>query len=190
MLTKKDLLSLEDYANKRDAIRQHTMRIKQPRSVHLGQHIRLLFENEQTIRYQIQEMLHIEKIFEADAIQEELDAYNPLIPTGNNLKATMMIEYSDPSERKQRLAELVDIEHSVYFQIAGQNPIFAVCDEDLERQNEQKTSAVHFMRFEFNQATQSNFAQQTVKIVAEHPSYNATATLTEAQKLALLDDFH
>ena len=121
---------------------------KKPRTVHLGEHVTLLFEDELTIRYQVQEMLRIEKIFEDAGIQDELDAYNPLVPDGSNWKATMLIEYEDVDERKRMLARLKGIEDRVWVQVEGQPRVYAIADEDLERENDEKTSSVHFLRFE------------------------------------------
>ena len=118
----------------------------------LGEHITLKFEDEQTIRYQIQEMLRIEKIFEEEGIQDEIDAYTPLIPDGSNWKATMMIEYADPDERKRELARLNGVEDRIYVEVEGHPQVYAIADEDLERENEEKTSSVHFLRFEFDTA--------------------------------------
>ncbi len=147
-LTRDDLLSLEDYAEQRADFRKRVMEHKKDRKVHLGEHETLYFEDRLTIQYQIQEMLRIEKIFEKDGIQEELDAYNPLIPDGSNWKATFMIEYEDENERKAALARLIGIEDKVWVRIAGHDKVYAIADEDLERDTEEKTSSVHFMRFE------------------------------------------
>ena len=144
------LMTLEAYAKSRQDFRAKVIAHKKRRTVHLGDHITLLFEDELTVRYQVQEMLRIERIFEEAGIEDELHAYNPLIPDGNNLKATMLIEYEDPDERAAMLAKLKGIEDKIWVQIAGQPRVFAVADEDLERENDQKTSSVHFLRFEFN----------------------------------------
>ena len=151
-LTRDDLMSLERYAEERSAFRSRVMEHKKRRQVHLGEHATLYFEDRITIQYQIQEMLRVERIFEREGIQEELDAYNPLIPDGSNLKATFMIEYADPEERKRELAKLVGIEDRVWVRVAGHDPVFAIADEDLERETEEKTSSVHFLRFELNEA--------------------------------------
>lgn len=147
-LTRQDLWSLEQYAEKRSEFRQQVMQHKRTRQVPMGPHARLYFEDETTIRYQIQEMLRIERIFEAGGIQEELDAYNPLIPDGTNFKATFMLEYSDPEERKQMLSRLQGVETRVWIKVEGFDPVFAIADEDMERNTEEKTSSVHFLRFE------------------------------------------
>jgi hypothetical protein len=148
-LHRRDLFGLEAYAAERDAFRAKMIRHKKARKLHLGEAVTLLFEDRLTVQYQIQEMLRIERIFEPEAIQEELDAYNPLIPDGSNLKATMLIEYADSEERKEALSRLGGIEHCVYAEVSGQPRVFAVADEDLDRSIDHKTSAVHFLRFEF-----------------------------------------
>lgn len=147
-LSRSDLYSLEKYAELRSSFREKVMAHKRHRSVSLGDHITLYFEDRLTMHYQIQEMLRVERIFEAEGIQEELDVYNALIPDGCNWKATMMIEYPDVDERRKALARMTGIEHRVWAQVAGYERIWAVADEDLERSNEAKTSAVHFLRFE------------------------------------------
>jgi len=141
-------MSLEHYAQSRDEFRKKVIEHKKHRQVMLGEHATLYFEDRLTIQYQVQEMLRIERIFEAEAIQEELDAYNPLIPDGGNLKATFMIEYEDASERQAALANLVGIEDKVWISAEGCDKVYPIADEDLERDTEDKTSAVHFLRFE------------------------------------------
>lgn len=148
-LTRSDLHTLETYSSERVAFRRRVMAHKQARQVHLGPHVTLLFEDRLTVQYQIQEMLRIERIFEAAAIQQELDAYNPLIPDGANLKATMLIEYPEEAERRRALATLGGIEHRVYAATAEHDRVFAIADEDLDRSTDDKTAAVHFLRFEF-----------------------------------------
>ncbi|MGP1679293.1 MAG: DUF3501 family protein [Burkholderiales bacterium] len=149
-IARDSLLSLEAYARQRKEFRTKVMAHKRERTVHLGAHVTLIFEDELTIRYQIQEMLRIERTFEEPGIQDELDAYNPLIPDGRNFKATMMIEYADAEERKHALAKLKGIEDGVWVQVEGCARVYAIADEDLERENEEKTSAVHFLRFELS----------------------------------------
>lgn len=151
-LSRSDLYSLEQYSSERPAFRARVIEHKKPRKIHLGEFVTLLFEDRLTVQYQIQEMLRIERVFEAEAIQDELDAYNPLIPDGSNLKATMLIEYADIEQRKRELATLGGIEHRVYAEIEGQGRSFAIADEDLPRSEDDKTSAVHFMRFELTPA--------------------------------------
>jgi hypothetical protein len=147
-LSRNDLYSLEEYAEIRDDFRARVMEHKNNRRLDLGDNLILLFEDRLVVQYQIQEMLKAEKIFEADGIQEELDAYNPLIPDGTNWKATMMIQYADVAKRQQMLAKLVGIENSVWLRIDGHDKVYPVADEDLERATDDKTSAVHFLRFE------------------------------------------
>lgn len=146
-LSRTDLLSLEEYSEKRQQFRTEVMAHKKIRQLKLGNHIALIFEDRLTIQYQIQEMLRIEKIFESSGIQEELDTYNPLIPDGDNWKCTLMIQYEDIEERRQRLRDLVGVEDKVWIQIDESLKVYPVADEDLERANEEKTSAVHFLRY-------------------------------------------
>jgi hypothetical protein len=169
------LMPLESYAKQRSDIRAGVMAHKKNRNIMLGDHVTLIFEDEQTIRYQVQEMLRAEKIFEEAGIQEELDAYNPLIPDGSNWKATMMIEYEDIDERRRMLEKLVGIEDRVWVQVAGFDRVFAIADEDLERATEQKTSAVHFLRFELT-AKMSNALKQGagLSMGIDHPAYQTT----------------
>lgn len=147
-LKRSDLWPLEQYAERRPEFRRQVLEHKRTRQVALGPHARVYFEDRLTIQYQIQEMLRIERIFEPAAIQDELDAYNPLVPDGSNWKATFMIEYEDPSERQAALERLSGIEDRVWLQIAGHEKIYAIADEDIERERDGKTSAVHFLRFE------------------------------------------
>jgi len=148
-LTSANLLSLEDYAKQRAEFRSKVMAHKKNRQVHLGDHATLYFEDSLTMQYQVQEMLRIERIFEEEGINEELAAYNPLIPDGSNLKATFMVEYEDVEERKDALAKLIGIENRVWIQITGFDKVYPIANEDLERTTEEKTSSVHFLRFEF-----------------------------------------
>jgi hypothetical protein len=147
-LSRDDLWSLEEYAERRADFRTQVMSHKKTRQLPLGEHARLYFEDGLTIRYQVQEMLRIEKVFESAGIQEELDAYNPLIPDGSNWKATFMIEYDDPAEREQRLAAMIGIEDKVWLCVEGCDRVYPIADEDLDRSTEDKTSSVHFLRFE------------------------------------------
>jgi hypothetical protein len=149
-LGRENLMSLEEYAQKRGQYRLDVMNHKKTRQLALGSNIRLLFEDQLTIQYQIQEMLRIERIFERAAIEEELGSYNPLIPDGLNLKATMMIEYDDPIERKHRLGELIGVEKKVFLQMEDFPRIYPIANEDMERETDEKTSSVHFLRFEFS----------------------------------------
>ena len=149
-LTAADLLPLEQYARERAAIRARMIEYRAARRLQVGAHCTWSFEDRETVRYQAQEMLRAERIFEPAGIAEELAAYNPLIPDGGNLKATLLIEYPDPDQRAQRLTELRTIEDRCWLRIAGFEPVFAIADEDLERSNAEKTSAVHFLRFELS----------------------------------------
>lgn len=190
-LTRTDLLSLEQYAEQRAEFRTQVMQHKQRRKVHIGDHATLYFEDRLTIQYQIQEMLRIEKIFEGAGIDEELAAYNPLIPDGNNLKATFMIEYGDVEERQLALAQLAGIEDTVWVQINGFDKVFAIADEDLDRTDGDKTSAVHFVRFEFTadmkQAAQSG---QSIAMGIDHSNYtHAVQPIAQEIHNALVDDF-
>ncbi len=148
-LRREDLYSLEQYAEKRPQMRADVMRHKKPRQVPIGPNATLYFEDRITLQYQIQEMLRVEKIFEAEGIQDELDAYNPLIPDGSNLKATFMLEYPDADERRRELARLIGIEDVVWLKVDDHPKVMPIADEDLERETEEKTSSVHFLRFEF-----------------------------------------
>ena len=171
-IARESLLTLEAYARERHDFRARVIAHKKNRTVRLGEHVTLIFEDEMTIRYQIQEMLRIEKTFEERGIQDELDAYVPLIPDGTNLKATMMIEYEDPVLRKIELARLRGIENRVYVEVDGSSPVYAVADEDLPRENEEKTSSVHFLRFEFEPAVIRAFQQgAAVALGVDHPNY-------------------
>ena len=191
MLEREDLLTLEEYAEKRSEIRKDTIQTKKLREVQLGEHIRLIFENKKTVQYQIQEMLRIEKIFESSEIQEELDVYNALVPDGSNLKATMMIEYTDVAERVVALSRLIGVEKSIYFQVDGHERVFAICNEDLERDTDVKTSAVHFMRFEFDQEMIDSFVSgSSVKIGSTHSNYEFTTSLDSQSQDALSRDFN
>lgn len=190
-IARDSLLSLEGYSRSRKEFRAKVMAHKKNRAVHLGEHITLIFEDELTIRYQIQEMLRIEKTFEEAGIQDELDAYNPLVPDGANLKATMMIEYDDPAVRKRELAQLKGIEDRVYLQVDGHAKVFAIADEDLKRENEEKTSSVHFLRFEFDSAAIAA-AKSGAALAAgvEHPHYSARVDrLVPHVQAALIRDF-
>ena len=190
MLERQDLLTLEEYAEKRSSIRQETIQVKKLREVHLGSHIRMIFENKQTVQYQIQEMLRIEKIFESSEIQDELDVYNALVPNGSNLKATMMIEYPDVAERVEALSRLIGVEKSIYFQVNGHDKVFPICNEDLERETDVKTSAVHFMRFEFDQNMIADFVSGSdVKVGSTHPNYDYETSLDSQSQEALSEDF-
>ena len=175
MLAREDLMTLEAYSAVRAEFRRTAARHRRSRQVHLGDHVTLCFEDRATIRYQIQEMLYIERHFEPQDIQNELDAYLPLIPTGTNFKATMMIEYSSPVIRAEKLQELVGIEERVYVQVEGHDRVYARADEDLERATADKTSAVHFLTFELPD-TQCRALQAgaALQVGVDHPRYSAT----------------
>jgi hypothetical protein len=149
-LTRDDLLSLEQYAEQRGEFRDKVLAHKRDRRLDLGTNAALYFEDRLTMQYQVQEMLRIERIFEATGINEELEAYNPLIPDGSNWKATFMVEFPEEQERREMLTQLIGVENRVYVQVADFDRVFAIADEDLERSDDEKTSAVHFMRFEFS----------------------------------------
>lgn len=188
-LTADQLLSLEAYAKARKHIQAEIIPHRRLRSVHLGEHVNLQFEDEQTIRYQIQEMLRIEKIFEEDGIQAELDAYNPLIPDGRNWKATMLIEYPDVNERRRALARLIGIEDRIYVAVEGQPKVYAIADEDLDRETADKTSSVHFLRFEFNaEQIAAMRAGAGISVGCDHPHYLIATELPEPTGHALLRD--
>jgi hypothetical protein len=189
-ITRDSLMSLESYAKVRPAYRSEMIAHKKNRSVSLGGHVTLIFEDEKTMRYQIQEMLRAERTFEDAGIQDELDAYNPLIPDGSNWKATMMIEYPDPDERQLALGQLKGIEDRVWAQVADQPRVYAIADEDMERENAEKTSAVHFLRFELD-ATSAAAAKSgaAIRMGIDLAVYPVEATtLTESARAALVAD--
>jgi hypothetical protein len=189
-LTRADLWPLERYAAERAAFRSRVIAHKKSRSIALGPHISLLFEDRLTVQYQVQEMLRIERIFEAAGIQEELDAYNPLIPDGNNLKATMLFEFPDPGVRAERLARLGGIEHRVYAEVHGQPRVYAHADEDMDRSSEAKTSAVHFLRFEFPPAAIKALREGAgLSIGIEDPRLPECVLVPAPSRAALLSDF-
>lgn len=189
-LTREDLYGLEKYAEIRNDFRSRVMAHKKDRKVHIGANATLYFEDRLTMQYQIQEMLRIEKIFEADAIKEELEAYNPLIPNGSNWKATFMIEYTDVAERQRMLARLIGIEDKVWVQVGEMARVYAIADEDLERADESKTSAVHFLRFELDEemcAALRNGAEISMGIAHENYDH-AVIPVAEQIRAALLRD--
>ena len=190
IISRESLLTLEAYARDRKRFRARVLEHKKPRTVHLGEHLTLLFEDELTIRYQVQEMLRIEKIFEDAGIQDELDAYNPLVPDGRNWKATLQVEYEDVEERKRALARLKGIEDRVWVQVDGQPPVQAIADEDLERETDEKTSAVHFLRFELTPAMIAALKSGAgLAIGVDHPEYAATLQpVPDATRSALVAD--
>ncbi|ARO88421.1 DUF3501 domain-containing protein [Nitrosospira lacus] len=189
-ITRDSLMTLEAYAKARQEFRARVMAHKKNRKVHLGENVTLIFEDELTIRYQIQEMLRVEKIFEEEGILDELNAYAPLVPDGGNWKATMMIEYPDPVERAARLAELTGIEDRVWVRVSDHEPVYAIADEDLERENAEKTSSVHFLRFELSKDMIGALRQDaTLSMGIDHLAYDVPAKLvTGTVRDALIDD--
>ena len=167
-------MTLEAYSKWRKENKAQVMAHRKQRSVRLGEHINLQFESETTIRYQIQEMLRIEKVFEEDGILQEIDAYAPLVPDGSNWKATMMIEYPDENERRRELARLIGVEDHLFVEVEGQARVYAIADEDMDRENDEKTSAVHFVRFELTPAMCAAVkAGAAVKLGCDHTHYPA-----------------
>jgi hypothetical protein len=189
-ITRDSLLTLEAYAKARDDYRAKVLAHKKPRTVHVGDHVTLIFEDELTLRYQVQEMLRIERTFEEAGIQDELDAYNPLVPDGSNWKATMLIEYEDVEARRVALERLKGIEDDVWVEVQAHPRVKAIADEDLPRENETKTSAVHFLRFELTPPMIAALkAGAPLSIGVDHPQYQAAvAPVPEATRVALLAD--
>ena len=189
-IARNSLLTLEAYARVRGDMRKRIIEHKKQRVVSLGNHLTFLFEDETTIRYQIQEMLHIEKIFDEDGIQGELAAYLPLVPDGGNLKATMQLEYESEVERRAALARLIGIEDAVFVQVDGEPPVYAIADEDLERENAEKTSAVHFVRFELTPQMKTRLREgAALTIGCDHPNYRVpTQTVDGEVRASLLKD--
>ena len=185
-ITRDSLLTLEAYARIRKSSRPAFIAHRRVRTVRLGEHVTLQFEDEKTIRRQIQEMLHIEKIFDEAGIQSEIDVYGALVPDGTNWKATMLIEYPDPHERKRELARLIGVEDRLFVEVEGRARVYAIADEDLDRENDEKTSAVHFVRFELPRPTADAVrAGAQVKLGCDHTNYPAH-TLIEPDTLASL----
>lgn len=183
------LMTLEAYARERPQFRAKVMAHKKNRTVQLGDHLTLIFEDELTIRYQVQEMLRVERIFEEAGIQEELDAYGPLVPDGRNLKATMMLEYPDAQERRKWLERLIGIEDKVWIQAEGHERVWAIADEDLERENEQKTSSVHFLRFELSEEMAKALKSGAALLIGvEHEDYAVRLQAPPAVRDALVED--
>jgi len=188
-LSRQDLWSLEEYATRRPEYRQQVMQHKKSRQVALGPNATLYFEDRLTIQYQIQEMLRIEKVFEAAGIEEELEAYNPLIPDGRNWKATFMIEFEDPEYRAQQLARMIGIEDLVWVQVEGHDKVWSISNEDLERSNAEKTSSVHFMRFELsNDMAVSLKSGAALSMGVEHKAYCHEAVITDDVRQSLIND--
>jgi len=183
------LLPLEVYARERNVYRSRVIAHKKLRTVHAGENVTLIFEDELTIRYQVQEMLRIERIFEEEGIRGELEAYNPLIPDGANWKATMLIEYPEAEERRRRLAELTEIEDRTWVNVDGHARVYAIADEDMDRENEQKTSAVHFVRFELDRAMRDALKRGAgLSVGVDHPNYCASVTVSEDVRRSLVSD--
>jgi len=191
-LSRENLYSLEQYSDMRPEFRQQVMEHKKNRRIFLGENATLYFESELTMRYQVQEMLRIEKIFDNEGIQEELNAYNPLIPDGKNWKATFMIEFSDENDRKEALAKMIGIEEKVYVKVDGFNPVWAIADEDLERDTEEKTSSVHFMRFELSDEMITALRNDSaLSMGIEHPAYTVKIDINDqAIRDTLIEDLH
>ncbi len=188
-LTRADLMSLEQYSEQRKAFREKVMAHKIPRQIAIGPNASLYFEDRLTIQYQIQEMLRVERIFEAKGIEEELEAYNPLIPDGSNWKATLMLEFPNPEERKAWLAKLLGLERQTWVQVQGFDPVFAIANEDLPRETTEKTAAVHFMRFELSREMIAAVkADAGISMGINHPQYNYSTEMTEASRLSLAAD--
>lgn len=189
-LARADLLSLEAYAQQRSEFRARVLAHKKQRTLHLGEHLSLIFEDRLTVQYQVQEMLRIERIFEAAGIQEELDAYNPLIPDGHNLKATLMIEFPDEAQRRAELVRLRRIEHAVELSVHGHATVVAIADEDMQRSNDDKTAAVHFLRFELDNTMIGDWkAGAPVTLACTLPAMPLALTLSGEQHSALAADF-
>lgn len=189
-ITRESLMSLEAYHKARPEMRQQAMLERRMRSVHLGEHIVLIFENELLMRYQIQEMLRVEKVFEEEGIMEEIEAYDPLVPDGSNFKATMQIEYTNEADRKIALGKLVGVEHRIFIQVEGQARVYAIADEDLERSTDVKTAAVHFLRFELNDEMKKSLKSGAQLMVGcDHKEYPMHVdTLPDATLASLVSD--
>ena len=188
-ITRNSLLTLEAYSTWRKENKPIIIAHRKLRSVQLGEHINCQFESELTLRYQIQEMLRIEKVFEEEGIQQELDAYVPLLPNGSNWKATMMIEYPDENERRRELARLIGVEDRMFVEVEGHERVYAIADEDLDRENDEKTSAVHFVRFEFTPAMCAALkAGASAKLGCDHTNYPAHTEIAEETLASLAGD--
>ena len=184
-----DLYSPEDYSKIRESFRREILAHKSSRSIAIGNHVRLLFEDRMTIQYQIQEMLRVEKIFEEQAIQDELDTYNPLIPDGNNWKVTMLIEYPEPEQRQKALSLLVGIENLVWVKIGDSDKVFAIADEDLDRSTPDKTSSVHFLRFELPSTQAKNLDKSVpITIRIDHNNYQHQTDICKTTKASIIED--
>lgn len=188
-LSRDDLMPLEQYASEREAFRQQVMAHKKQRVVQVGPNMTLHFEDALVMQYQIQEMLRVERIFEAEGIQEELDAYNPLIPDGSNWKATQMIEFADPAERAEKLAKLVGIDRKTWVQVGDMEKVYAISDEDLDRESEDKTSSVHFLRFELSEPMVAAVKSGSgISAGVDHEAYNEVVQLSKESVESLKSD--
>lgn len=188
-ITAGSLMTLEAYSKYRKENKAAIMAHRQLRSVHLGEHINVQFESETSIRYQIQEMLRLEKIFETEGIEQEIEAYAPLMPDGSNWKATMLIEYPDVNERKRELARLIGVEDHLFVEVEGHARVYAIADEDMDRENDEKTSAVHFVRFELSPAMCAAVkAGASVKLGCDHTHYPAHVTIPAEALASLASD--
>jgi hypothetical protein len=191
MLTHSDLYSLEEYSKVRDQFKRVAINHKKQRQISIGNHMTVHFEDRVTVKYQIQEMLLIEKTFSQEGIQDELNAYNPLIPTGTNLKATLTIEYGDSAVRAEKLKELRNVEDNVFVQVYGHEAVYAIANEDMERSDDEKTAAVHFLRFELTEAMIQDFRNLDVDVFVgvDHPRYNEVVKVNTLTKELLVKDF-
>jgi hypothetical protein len=188
-ITADSLLTLEAYAKARSEIKAQIIPHRRLRSVALGEHINVQFEDEKTIRYQIQEMLRIEKIFEPDGVNQEIEAYAPLVPDGTNWKATLLVEYPDPHERKSELARLIGVEDRLFVEVEGHARVYAIADEDLDRENDEKTSSVHFVRFELPSAARAAVrAGAAVRLGCDHANYPAHVSISLETLASLAGD--
>jgi hypothetical protein len=188
-VTRESLMTLESYSKWRKDNKPAVVQHRKLRSVQLGDHLNIQFESELTIRYQIQEMLRIEKIFEEEGIEHEIEAYAPLVPDGSNWKATLLIEYPDINERKRELKRLIGVEDRLFVEVEGEGRVYAIADEDLDRENDEKTSAVHFLRFEFNRAQCSAIlAGAGAKLGCDHTHYPAHVTIAPETLASLAGD--
>lgn len=190
VLSRANLWSLEEYAKRRPTFRPEVLAHKKNRTVHLGNHLTLQFEDEMTVRYQIQEMLRDEAAYEGDGVQNELDAYLPLIPDGSNFKATMMLEYADEVERKRQLSQLIGIEDRVWIQVEGSSKLYSIADEDMDRENDYKASSVHFLRFELTKEMKAALKYGVgLAVGVDHPRYKAAINpLPQTVRNALVAD--
>ena len=189
-ITRDSLMTLEAYAAARNEFRSKVLAHKKDRTLSIGPNVTLIFEDELTMRYQIQEMLRAERIFEAEGIKEELDAYNPLVPDGSNWKATMMIEYPEVEERRRMLGKLIGVEDRVWVRVEGCSPVYGIADEDLERETDEKTSSVHFLRYALSAEKKAKLkAGVGLAVGIDHPAYtHCVAEVTDATRASLVKD--